>query len=311
MPDDPPQQKVIVICGPTGVGKTEWAVRLGSELSGEIVSADSMQIYRYMDIGTAKPTPEEMRQLPHHMIDIVDPDADFSAGQYARMAREKIDKLHERRILPLIVGGTGLYIKACLHGLFRERSVNDEVLKRLTREAEQNGAERLHGRLQACDPEAARRINPRDVFRIVRALEVYETTGKPLSVHQKAHQFTGSRYDALKLCLYTEREFLYDRINRRVDAMMAAGLVDEVRGLLAMGYAGDLKSMQAIGYRHVVSCLTGQWSWEEALGTLKRDTRRYAKRQLTWFRADPGIKWIDKTGGMDKIRSVIRRFVEA
>lgn len=310
MPKRPHPQKVIVICGPTGIGKTNWAIQLGREFNGEIIGADSMQIYRYMDIGTAKPTPDERAQVAHHMIDIVDPDEDFSAGRYARMAGHVIGELHEKNVLPLIAGGTGLYIKACLHGLFRQRSANSEVLQRLTREADQHGPETIYNRLRDCDPEAARRINPRDVFRIVRALEVYETTGRPASVHQKDHRFSENRYDALKICLYADREMLYDRINRRVDQMMADGFVDEVRNLLKIGYPGDLKPMQSIGYRHVLAYLSGRWSWEESLETMKRDTRRYAKRQLTWFRADSDMQWIRKSEGPGTARSLIERFLK-
>ncbi|MDY6824241.1 MAG: tRNA (adenosine(37)-N6)-dimethylallyltransferase MiaA [Thermodesulfobacteriota bacterium] len=310
MPEPCDLPKVVVICGPTGVGKTGLAIDLATAFNGEIIGADSMQIYRYMDIGTAKPTPVERAAVPHHMIDIADPDADFSAGRYAAMARDRIGGLHKQGVLPVITGGTGLYIKACLYGLFRQRSANNEVLERLNREASQYGPEAVYSRLKDCDPEAARRINSRDVFRIVRALEVYETTGKPASAHQDAHGFAESRYDALKICLYAEREILYDRINTRVEQMMAAGFVDEVKQLLEMGYSGDLKPMQSIGYRHVVAYLKGQASWEETVETMKRDTRRYAKRQLTWFRADPEIIWIDKKNNGDKARSLVNTFLK-
>lgn len=299
---------IVVICGPTGVGKTAAAIELAELFRGEIISADSMQIYRYMDIGTAKPTPQERARIPHYMIDIVDPDEPFDAARFAGMAHDRIIALDNQGITPFVVGGTGLYIKALLHGLFRDKPTDPEVLERLNKEAASRGADFLYKRLSRCDPETAKRLHPNDIFRIVRALEVYEVTGKPISEYQKKHAFADAPFNTLKICLNKDREILYDRINRRVDAMIKQGLVDEVKGLLAMGYSADLKSMRSIGYRHMVDFLSGKISWDETLRTLKRDTRRYAKRQLTWFRADSDINWGDPDNLRD-IRQLIKEFL--
>lgn len=305
----PAKQKVVVLCGPTGIGKTTQAIQLATRYGGEIVSADSMQVYRYMDIGTAKPSVEEQQQMPHHLIDIVDPDDDFSAGQYARAAAECLAKLHDRDVLPFIVGGAGLYIKSCLHGLFREKAADEVVLARLTREADEKGPSALHQRLKNHDPETAATIDKADTFRIVRALEVFETTGKTMTVLKQSHNFAEQRYDALKICLYANREIIYNRIDQRVDKMMAQGFADEVSGLLAMGYADSLKSMQSLGYRHMIQYLTGAVPWQEMVATMKRDTRRYAKRQLTWFRGDVENNWIDSDAASGTMVALIDRFL--
>ncbi len=302
--------KVIVLCGPTGISKTATAIQLADRYGGEIVSADSMQVYRYMDIGTAKPSQKEQRQVRHHLIDIVNPDEAFSAGRYARMAGDTLAGLHDRGVLPFIVGGTGLYIKACLHGLFRRQAADEKVLERLTREARQLGASEMHKRLAFCDPEAAQTINKQDTFRIVRALEIYETTGKPLSAFRREHNFSRDYYAPLKLCLFAAREMVYNRIDRRVEAMMEQGLAEEVADLLARGYTPDLKSMQSLGYRHMVRYLRQEISWPEMISTMKRDTRRYAKRQLTWFRADPEINWIPLETAEESLDRLIEQFIQ-
>ncbi|MFP4040762.1 MAG: tRNA (adenosine(37)-N6)-dimethylallyltransferase MiaA [Desulfosudaceae bacterium] len=301
--------KVVVIAGPTATGKTATALELADHFGAHIVGADSMQIYRYLDIGTAKPDRAERARIPHYMIDIVDPDADFSAGQYATMSGEVIDDLRGAGRIPFIVGGTGLYIKACLYGLLRSHAADSTVLDRLSREATAKGAAVMHERLRRADPEAARRINPGDTFRVVRALELLETTGRPASEHARAHGFSESRYQALKICLYQDREKLYRRINHRVEMMLAQGLVEEVRSLLDRGYSPRLKSMQSIGYRHVTQYLEKKLSWEELVRTMQQDTRRYAKRQLTWFRADPDIHWVDIKEGLEKSRNLIKTFL--
>ncbi|MFZ5562862.1 MAG: tRNA (adenosine(37)-N6)-dimethylallyltransferase MiaA [Thermodesulfobacteriota bacterium] len=301
--------RVVVLCGPTGVGKTGLSLDLAEAFGGNIVGADSMQVYRHMDIGTAKPAPEERKRVPHHMIDVADPDEDFSAGRYARMAREIIVELNQAGVLPVLVGGTGLYIKACLHGLFRKHSADTAILERLAGEAREQGVLALHERLKVCDPDTAGRVHPNDLFRIVRALEIFESTGLPASGHRQAHRFADDPFDALKICLHMERRALYERINRRVDAMMAAGFEDEVRGLLARGYGPDLKSMQSIGYRHISDFLAGTVPREKAVETMKQDTRRYAKRQETWFRADPDMVWVDKKEGLEKAVFLIEKFL--
>ena len=282
---------IVVICDPTGVGKTAAAIALCEAVGGAIVGADSMQVYRFMDIGTAKPTADEQARVHHDLIDVVDPDEDFDAARYQHLADTAIARLVKAKRVPVVVGGTGLYIRALLHGIFPDAPGDPEVRRALRRRLSAEGAAALHRELAARDPDAAARIHPNDRQRIVRALEVLAVTGRPLSELQRRHGFRQQRYRALQIGLDIERQELYRRIDRRVDRMLAEGLLDEVRGLLRRGYAATLKSMQSIGYRHMVAYLEGRLDWDEAVRTLKRDTRRYAKRQLTWFRADPAVRW--------------------
>lgn len=299
--------KIIIICGPTGIGKTAVAVDVAQHFNGQIIGADSMQVYKYMDIGTAKPTAEEQNRVAHHMIDIVEPDETFDAARYAGLARAKIFELIQQNITPFVVGGTGLYIKALLHGLFNAEESDPDVRRRLKKEAAVHGSEYLHARLGRLDPETARRLHTHDSYRILRALEVVETTGKPISRHHQEHGFLEQPFRSLKIGLNMDRADLYEGINARVDVMISAGFIDEVRNLLARGYAKDLKSMQSIGYRHMVDYIEGRLSWEECTRTLKRDHRRYAKRQLTWFNADPEIIW-KEPGQMNAIMIIIEKF---
>jgi len=307
MSSETEKPKIIIICGPTGIGKTAVAVDLAQHFSGQIIGADSMQIYKYMDIGTAKPTAEEQNRVAHHMIDIAEPDETFDAARYAGLARAKIFALNQQNITPFVVGGTGLYIKALLYGLFNAAVSDPDVRRRLKEEAAVHGSEYLHARLGRLDPESARRLHTHDTYRILRALEVVETTGKPISRHHQEHGFLEQPFRSLKIGLNMDRTDLYEGINARVDAMVSAGFVDEVRNLLARGYAGDLKSMQSIGYRHMIDYIEDRLSWEECTRTLKRDHRRYAKRQLTWFGADPEIIW-EKPGQTNAIRIMIEKF---
>jgi tRNA dimethylallyltransferase len=301
--------KVIVICGPTGVGKTAVGIQLAEKLGGEIISADSMQIYRYMDIGTAKPTADELNCISHHMIDIVDPDEDFDAVRFAEMARQKVLQLHQRGVTPLVVGGTGLYIKALLQGLFQSDPVDPEIRERLKKEAAEFGSSALYDRLKQVDPDTAGRLHPNDSYRITRALETIESTGRSISEHQQDHGFTDEPFHALKIGLQMDRQTLYDRIDQRVDLMIEAGLVDEVKKLLTMGYSADLKSMQSIGYRHMAEFLAERLSRDECVRTLKRDTRRFAKRQFTWFGPDQQIKRYEPDQ-LDEIVRLVEGFLE-
>jgi tRNA dimethylallyltransferase len=300
--------KIIVICGATGIGKTSVGIELAEKLGGEIVSADSMQIYRYMDIGTAKPTTVELQRIPHHLIDIVNPDEDYDAVRFSRHARKQIADIGSRGLLPLVVGGTGLYIKALLHGLFRAKPANPEIRDRLKREVDKIGSPALHRRLQQVDPDTAGRLHPNDSYRILRALETIESTGKSISVQHQEHGFTDEPFDTLKIGLQMDRAKLYQRIDQRVDLMVEAGLVGEVRHLLKMGYGADLKSMQSIGYRHVAEYLQDQLTWDECVRTLKRDTRRFAKRQFTWFGADRQIQWY-APGQLNVISRLVEGFL--
>ena len=294
--------KVIVICGPTGVGKTAVGIQLAEKFDGEIISADSMQIYRYMDIGTAKPTADEQSRISHHMVDIVDPDEDFDAVRFAKIAREKVMQLYQRGVTPLVVGGTGLYIKALLQGLFQSDPVDPEIRERLKKEAAEFGSSALYDRLKQIDPDTADRLHPNDSYRITRALETIESTGRSISEHQQAHEFTDEPFNTLKIGLQMDRQKLYERIDKRVDMMIEEGLVDEVKKLLAMSYSADLKSMQSIGYRHMVEFLAERLPWDECVRTLKRDTRRFAKRQFTWFGADQQIQWYEP----DQLNEIVR-----
>jgi tRNA dimethylallyltransferase len=291
-------KNIITICGPTGIGKTGFAIYLAKQFNGEIIGADSMQIYKYMDIGTAKPDLSERAEARHHLVDFLDPAKEFDAGQYAQMAGEVIDTITHKKKLPIVAGGTGLYIRALLYGLFRSRPVCRSTLAKLTEDLEKKGGSYLHRQLESCDPSAAKRIHPHDGFRIIRALEVFLTTGVPISQKQTRHGFAHPRYRSLTLGLYMDRDDLYDRINQRVDMMMAQGLFAEVQDLVEKGYDPNLKSMQSIGYRHMGWIINRDMDLDTAVSVLKRDTRRYAKRQFTWFRKEPGIVWMtpEQTG---------------
>jgi tRNA dimethylallyltransferase len=286
-----PRPAIVVICGPTGVGKTRAAIAAAQRFNGEIISADSVQIYRRLDIGSAKPTLAERTAIPHHLVDFLEPDAAFDARRFTQMAGALIQKLSAAGKAPFVVGGTGLYIKALLYGLFEPPAACRGLRRRLQREAAERGGPALHRRLAACDPEAAGRIHPNDAVRITRALEIYEATGRPISDFHARHRFAESPFRAFKIGLQLERTQLYERINRRVEAMLAEGLLAEVAKLLEMGFDPGLKPLQSLGYRHMIAHLNGTLSMAEAVRTLQRDTRRYAKRQMTWFAADPTICW--------------------
>ena len=288
-------KKIISICGPTGIGKTSFAISLAQTFNGEIIGADSMQIYKELDIGTAKPDAEELAAATHHLVDFLDPAEDYDAGRYVTDADGVIDTLVDAGKLPIVAGGTGLYIRALIHGLFRAKPADSTMLSTLEKEWEEKGGETLHKELEACDPVSAARIHPNDGFRVIRALEVFRTTGKPISEKQEDHGFAEERYQSLTFGLTMDRDRLYDRINRRVDIMMDQGLLNEVVQLKEKGYSLDLKAMQCIGYRHMGMYLKGEVDLDEAVRLLKRDTRRYAKRQFTWFRKEPGLIWIEPT----------------
>jgi tRNA dimethylallyltransferase len=292
VPEDLKLPKIIVICGPTGVGKTGFAIDLAQRYGGQIVGADSMQIYRFMDVGTAKPTTAEQAAVKHHLVDIADPRHNFDAAEFASQAHGCIAGLLRDNILPFVTGGTGLYIKALLHGLSQAAPSDPAVRNTLRRDLRETGTAALHRRLAKVDAPAARRIHPNDSYRVIRALEVHAIAGRPLSHYQEAHGFSTRRYDALQIGLSLPREELYERIDRRVEMMLAQGLVEEVRGLLAKGYPPSLKAMQSLGYRHMVDLIQGRMDREAAVRLMKRDHRRYAKRQMTWFRADARVRWL-------------------
>lgn len=300
--------KIVVVCGPTGVGKTGFAIQVAGHFNGEIVGADSMQIYRHMDIGTAKPTPGERAAVTHHMVDVVEPDSPFDAAAYAHQAHTVVRNLLNGGIVPFVVGGTGLYIKSLIYGLFDNQVADPAIRKNLQDRAVREGSAALHAELALRDPEAAGRIHINDTFRIIRALEVLAATGRSITFHQQKHGFAQPRYHALFIGLTMPRDELYERINRRVDIMLSDGLKDEVDKLLASGISANLKPMQALGYRHMADYLQGRLAWEEAVRTLKRDHRRYAKRQLTWFGAIEQVHWLSP-GDHGKACRLIEHFL--
>jgi tRNA dimethylallyltransferase len=282
---------VIVVVGPTAVGKTETVLHLATELTAEIINADSMQVYRYLDIGTAKPTTADQALVPHHLLDLVDPDEEFDAFRYADLGRLAIAEVWGRGRAALVAGGTGLYVKALLHGLFPGAPKSVGVRDRLRAEAAAHGAMHLYRRLAQVDPGTAQRVHCRDLVRMVRALEVWECSGRPISAWQQEHGFREEPFRLLQIGLSVPRPELYSRIDERVERMMAQGFLEEVAWLLDQGYEPELKSMQSLGYRHLVGYLTGGSSLGETVRMMKRDTRRYAKRQMTWFGRDPKIYW--------------------
>lgn len=299
------QKNIIIIAGPTAVGKTDAAILLARELGAEIVSADSMQIYRGMDIGTAKPTKEQRRAVYHHMIDVVEPDQPYSVGDYLRDARAAIDGIISSGGVPLVVGGTGLYIRALTRGLFHGPPADLELRERLIRrESDEPG--RLYSDLATIDPDAAVKIHPNDLRRTVRALEVFYLRDRKLSEFHREHAFRESPYSFRLLFLVRSRSELYGRIERRVDEMVEAGLETEVGMLKERGYDPELSSMQGLGYQHFMRFFAGSASREEAIALLKRDTKRYAKRQFTWFRREPDAVWVDITGLAEPGRIVAR-----
>ncbi len=305
------QPRLVILLGPTGAGKSGLAIELAEAFGGEILNADSMQVYRYMDIGTAKPTPEEQQKVKHHLVDLVTPDQPFHAGLYRTLGRKTVDLLHRKETPIFAVGGTGLYIKALTQGLFASPKINPTVRERLKREAEQKGGAFLYHRLREVDPEAAARIHSHDLFRTIRALEVFESTGIPISFFRDQHRFGDRPYLTFKIGLEMDREKLYRRIEERVDRMIERGLLREVEGLIEMGYGPGLKPMQSLGYKQMVQFLSSELGWDEAVRQMKRDTRHYAKRQWTWFKADREIAWRDGSADRKKIFSEVRSFLES
>lgn len=283
--------RLLILAGPTGVGKTGTSLALADRFGAEIINADSMQVYRYMDIGTAKPTPDERARAVHHLIDAADPDEDFDAAEYLRRARPLIRDLHRRGMPMVVVGGTGLYLRSLVRGLFEGPGQDPALRDRLKREAEEKGRAALHDRLARSDPDTAARVHPHDLIRVVRALEVLELTGRPISEFQAEHALGENPYDLLFYGLSLPREDLYRRIEARTVEMFDQGLVGEVERLLDKGYGPDLKPMQAIGYKEVVLHLQGRWTRDQAMHEIMKQTRHYAKRQMTWFRAQPDLRW--------------------
>ena len=299
------KSKLLCLLGPTAVGKTEIAIRLAQRLNAEIISVDSRQIYRQMDIGTAKPTPEERQAARHHLIDCIDISQPFSVADYQSLADTAIADIQNRGKRVLLVGGAGLYFRAIVDGLFEGPGADPALRKRLEGEVAQFGVDALHDRLRVCDPESADRIHPNNIVRVIRALEVYELTGTPMSQLQQQWHPERQRYPFIAFGLTMPRALLYCRIEQRVDAMLANELIAEVESLLAAGSGRDTIALRSFGYKELIAYLDGDCTYLEAISQLKQNTRRFAKRQLTWFRKDTRIEWLDRESTPDIIENIL------
>ncbi|WP_433749987.1 tRNA (adenosine(37)-N6)-dimethylallyltransferase MiaA [Falsibacillus pallidus] len=292
------KKKLIVLIGPTAVGKTSLSIELAKEFGCEIISGDSMQVYRGMDIGTAKIRNQEMKGIPHHLLDIKDPSEHFSAAEFQQIVRKKIDEIHSRGKMPMIVGGTGLYIQAVLYDYqFTEAPGDESFRRKLEQRAQKEGSNGLYEDLKGIDPHSAKNIHPNNVRRVIRALEIFHCTGKTMSEYQES-QDSEMLYDTALVGLTMDRDLLYQRINHRVDLMVHEGLLEEVKGLHQINLR-DVQSIQAIGYKEIYEYLDGKSSLDDALENLKQNSRRYAKRQLTWFRNKMDVQWFDVTNQQD------------
>lgn len=303
-----PRPKIVIILGATGTGKTDLSLRLAPRLDAEIISADSMQVYRFMDIGTAKPSAGERARVRHHLIDIVDPDEQFNAARFSAEAAKIIRRLSAEGRAVLVVGGTGLYIRALTGGLIEGPGPDREFRRGLREDLKKFGTARLHARLKELDAAAANRIGVNDAVRIIRALEVCERSGESISKKQETHGFMQRPYDFLKIGLQLPRQELYERIDRRCEEMIKRGIVDEVRDLLQRGYENKARALHSLGYKHIMGYIRGELSLEEALRLMQRDTRNFAKRQITWFGADDDIEWFSPNAE-DSILARIRGFL--
>ena len=306
--------RVGFVVGPTGTGKSRLAMEIAAGFAGaiEIVNADSRQFYRGMDIGTAKPSLEDRRLAPHHLIDVREPDRPLDVAEFAQLARAAIEDIAARGRVPLVVGGSGLYLRVLRGGIFQGPRASSEIRSRLAAVADQRGVAYLHERLGEVDPEASNRIGVSDRYRIIRALEVFELTGEPISAHQRRHRFADlGGYHALTVGIEIDREKLYATIDGRFDAMIAAGFVEEVRGLMSAGYSPEKPPLSTIGYKQIVAHLRGEVMLADAISFAKRDSRRLAKRQLTWFRREPEIVWLDPERAAQDALALFAKFFAA
>lgn len=291
---------LVILTGPTAAGKTELSIQLAKRINGEIISADSMQVYKGMDIGTAKIRPEEMQGVPHHLIDILNPEEEFNVMLFQEKANACIQDIYSRGKIPVIAGGTGFYIQAVLYAIQFTKEESDQTYrKELEQIAAKQGASALHDMLKKVDEKSAMAIHPNNVKRVIRALEYYHETGEMISRHNETEHARSSPYTFGYYVLTMDREVLYERIDNRVDMMINAGLVNEVRSLYEKGYSPELVSMQGLGYKELYCYFSGELSLEEAIYIIKRDTRHFAKRQLTWFRREKSVTWIDKSAFAD------------
>ena len=305
------KKPLIVLTGPTAAGKTELSIALAKKLNGAIISADSMQVYKYMNIGSAKIRPEEMQGIRHYLVDVLDPREEFHVARFQQMAKEALEEIYRNGQLPIVVGGTGFYIQALLKDIdFDESSGELPCRKELEETARREGGAVLYERLKQVDPESAEEIHPNNVKRVIRALEFYQETGQPISLHNKEQKEKQPPYTYAYFVLNDDRARLYERIDRRVDRMVEQGLVEEVRWLKEHGYDRSLVSMQGLGYKELFPYLDGTCSLEEAVEIIKRDTRHFAKRQITWFKREPDVIWLNQQEfGYDK-EKILKRMLE-
>lgn len=304
-------QPLVILTGPTAVGKTALSIALAKAIGGEIVSADSMQVYRHMDIGSAKITREEMAGVPHHLIDVLEPTEAFNVVIFQKLAKEAMAGIYGRGRIPILVGGTGFYIQAVLYDIdFTENDEDTALRKELEALAQSEGAEALYDRLKAVDPASCKSIHAHNVKRVIRALEFYEKTGQPISAHNKEQRQNVSPYRFAYFVLNDNREEIYKKIDLRVDKMVSEGLVEEVRSLREMGCTKDMVSMQGLGYKEILRYLEGELTLEEAVYLIKRDTRHFAKRQLTWFRREKEVIWVEKSGVDQYGQNMLNRMQE-
>ncbi|MCI5881927.1 MAG: tRNA (adenosine(37)-N6)-dimethylallyltransferase MiaA [Clostridium sp.] len=309
------KKPLLILTGPTAVGKTRLSIKLAKAVNGEIISADSMQVYRYMDIGSAKIKPEETEGVPHHLIDVLDPEEEFNVVTFQKMCKKCMEEIYGRGHVPILTGGTGFYIQSVLYDIdFTENAEDTTIRDRLEKEAEEKGAEYLHGKLREVDPASAGAIHANNIKRVIRALEFYEQTGEKISLHNETERQKESAYTSCYFVLNDDREKLYERIDRRVDEMLAEGLVAEVEALKKRGCTRKLVSMQGLGYKEILAYLDGEYSLEEAVYRIKRDTRHFAKRQITWFKREKEVIWINKPDFSyddDKILDFMKKEMEA
>ena len=309
------KKPILILTGPTAVGKTRLSIKLAKAVNGEIISADSMQVYRYMDIGSAKIKPEETEGVPHHLIDVLDPEEEFNVVTFQKMCKKCMEEIYERGHVPILTGGTGFYIQSVLYDIdFTENAEDTTIRNRLEKEAEEKGAEYLHQKLQEVDPASAEAIHANNIKRVIRALEFYEQTGEKISLHNELERQKESAYASCYFVLNDDREKLYERIERRVDEMLAEGLVAEVEALKKRGCTRKMVSMQGLGYKEILAYLDGEYSLEEAVYRIKRDTRHFAKRQITWFKREKEVIWINKpffSYDDDKILDFMKKEMES
>ena len=305
------KQPLVILTGPTAVGKTALSIELARRIGGEIISADSMQVYRGMDIGSAKIMPEEMRGIPHYLIDELDPDEPFHVVKFQELAKKYMQVIWDKGKIPILTGGTGFYIQAVLYDIdFTENEEDGSYRQQLEKLAGEKGAEYLHDQLAQVDSRSAEQIHANNIKRVIRALEFYHETGTPISRHNEAERQKSSPYNFAYFVLNDDRETIYQRINLRVDRMLEAGLINEVEQLRSRGYTRDMVSMQGLGYKEILDYLEGNCTLEEAVYTIKRDTRHFAKRQLTWFKRERDVIWIQKDGYGQKEEEMLEDMME-